>query len=304
MTALFLHAAYGLRIGSDLRLSGLEDDTSQTAVPDVHVRLALPGEILSAEADAALTTEAQYAHAAEGEIILAWRGVGVYRLRNGNEIAFAPAPGSAPEQARLILEGAALAMLLRQRGLTALHASGVVIGGAVLLSGESGSGKSTLASALNAHGFPLLTDDLAVLQGNEDQPGLLPHVLPGPPRVKLWPDAAAALNLPPLSPLFPGIVKGQTRTPMFPTPVPLRAIYLLAVGPTLEIVPQPPSAALLSLAGAVYGAALMARVGSADAFQRLAALARLVPVRFLHRPRSLDPLQETVRLIEEDLLAV
>ena len=62
--------------------------------------------------------------------------------------------------------GTALGVLLHQRGLFALHASGVATpSGAWLFTGHSGAGKSTLVAWLHRRfGWPILSDDVTVVE--------------------------------------------------------------------------------------------------------------------------------------------
>jgi energy-coupling factor transporter ATP-binding protein EcfA2 len=87
--------------------------------------------------------------------------------------------------------------MLKRRGIFALHAGGVTVGGkAILLAGASGSGKTTLTLALALAGHGFLGDDIAFLTKGDD--GLT--VLPFPDQVDVTPDSAALL--PELAPLF------------------------------------------------------------------------------------------------------
>jgi hypothetical protein len=77
---------------------------------------------------------------------------------------------------------AAAALFWQWRGSEALHAGAIATpAGAVLLLGEKGAGKSTTLAWLALHaGVPVLSDDLAVLQGRT--------VLAGPATIDLRPD--------------------------------------------------------------------------------------------------------------------
>jgi hypothetical protein len=94
------------------------------------------------------------------------------------------------EDAATYLIGPVMGFVLRRRGVMALHASSVCIGGnAVVLCGSSGSGKSMTAAALAVRGVPVLAEDISPVI---EKKGLL-YVQPGHLQVCLWPDAVASL---------------------------------------------------------------------------------------------------------------
>ncbi len=96
------------------------------------------------------------------------------------------------ELARFDILGRILPLVLHRGGAISLHGSAVVTpAGAILLLGAKGRGKSTLALALAQRGAPLLTDDVAVVEGGPDTSAL---VRPGVHAVRLWPDAAERLG--------------------------------------------------------------------------------------------------------------
>ncbi len=78
---------------------------------------------------------------------------------------------------------------LNLQGQIAVHANAVVLNGrAVAFIGYSGAGKSTLSAFCTSHGAGLVTDDVLVI----DEQG---HVLPGNPRIKLYPETGELLGL-------------------------------------------------------------------------------------------------------------
>jgi hypothetical protein len=116
---------------------------------------------------------------------------GVYRIKNGCEIAIAPMPSAHENEVRLFLLGSAWGALCCQRGILALHASVVQTrGGAVAFCGASGMGKSTLAAELIARGFAFVGDDLCCF----DLAGGAPRVYHSAPRLKLWREALEKLG--------------------------------------------------------------------------------------------------------------
>lgn len=92
--------------------------------------------------------------------------------------------------AAVYLRGPVLGLVLRLKGIVGLHASAIAIGdSAVAILGSAGAGKSTTAAAFVQRGFSALADDMAALRVEGD--GLF--VMPGYPRLNLWPDAGEAL---------------------------------------------------------------------------------------------------------------
>jgi HPr Serine kinase C-terminal domain len=88
-----------------------------------------------------------------------------------------------------IVQSIGLAIVLQLRGVLLFHACAVDVGGqAILVLGAAGAGKSTMAAALVRHGFALLSDDISAIEVIDGAP----VVHPGPPRLRLRPDAARA----------------------------------------------------------------------------------------------------------------
>ena len=119
--------------------------------------------------------------------------------------------------------GTAFALAAQQRGRLVLHASTVEIGGvAFAFAAASGVGKSTLVAALVAGGARLLAEDVTAVDE---------VVWPGPRRLRLHPDAAAALGLDGLEPEPPSPGEPTPKLgwtpPSVDTPVPLGAVVLL-----------------------------------------------------------------------------
>jgi hypothetical protein len=87
------------------------------------------------------------------------------------------------------LPGPALALALCMRGAFLLHAGAVEIGGrAVLIMGASGAGKSTTLAALLHRGYPVVSDDVAVVTDDPEAPAV--HA--GPRRLRLYEASAKA----------------------------------------------------------------------------------------------------------------
>ena len=86
--------------------------------------------------------------------------------------------------------GPVMGFVLRRRKITALHASAVAINDrAIVLCGPAGAGKSTTAAALALRGVPVLCEDVSALRELNGEF----TVMPGYPRVCLWPSSVEML---------------------------------------------------------------------------------------------------------------
>jgi hypothetical protein len=132
----------------------------------------------------------------------------------------------------IYLLGPVMGFVLRQRGTVTLHASSLSFHGrALALVGEAGAGKSTTAAALALRGWPVLGEDVCALT----DAGAHYQVLPGYPRVCLWPDSVDFLfsSREALPLMVPGWEKrflslDGSSAQFASSPAPLAAIFLLA----------------------------------------------------------------------------
>jgi hypothetical protein len=137
---------------------------------------------------------------------------------------------ASAESFHVYMLGQALSCALINQGIEPFHATAVAVNGAaVAFVGGNGFGKSTLAAAFVRRGFPLVTDDMLVV----DEAGgrLLAH--PGPPRLKLFPQIARRVlgvtdDLGAMNSETPKRILPLTGSSACPAPIPLGAIYILA----------------------------------------------------------------------------
>lgn len=238
------YRAYGLNIESDIALPELSQsnrsengseahtlvsDASHDVKSDANRVIVRRDDLARREPDGTFRTENA------GESFVSHACVGGFLVRDGREILYAADESGDEGALRLFLLGTALAVLLHQRGNLVLHASAVAVdGGAVAFLGASGQGKSTTAGALHALGHELVADDLVPVDlsvattASETTPLAAPQVFPGFPQIKLWPEAAAALNASQLHELHPQTTKRANRVEGFRNqPLPLRRIFVL-----------------------------------------------------------------------------
>ena len=239
------------------------------------------------------------------------REIGTYSIQAGRLIHITLLPNVGEHAARIALLGTAWAILCYQRDILVLHASVVEVHGqAVAFCGVSGAGKSSLAAWLVAHGYPLLGDDLChfdlrpllPIPSNDSFPkgsNIQPYVYPAITRLKLWSNALKNLGWEQtglqrdhlrMDKFLVNTLPVQVRQELTPTrdalsPLPLRAIYLLAWGtPHIERLTGLSALSQL-IKGATYRGELLEPMGAMAAhWQRCLALARGVPIYRFTRP--------------------
>jgi len=167
---------------------------------------------------------------ATGATYLRWTGLFEFLVSaDGRDIRFHRLPRATPESLSAYLLGQVLSFSLLAFGMEPLHGTVVVIDGeAIGFLGDCGYGKSTLGAAFLRLGFPILTDDLMVVEPTSS--GYAVH--PGMPRIKLFPSVAR----PVLGVARPGprLNDGTSKQILplhdgqaFHRPAPLRALYVL-----------------------------------------------------------------------------
>ncbi len=171
----------------------------------------------------------------EGFLLCCGRRAGRFLVKNGAQVDLELNPQADMERVVHYFLHNVMAAILNQRGLLVLHGNAVSVPrGVVALIGQSGSGKSTTQAALvNLGGMPLTDDITALRQGT----GNVVEVLPGIPRIALFPHAAERLGFDtrnltrnPLRhdkmflKMFPGEPIGFSNEPL----PPLQAIYYLS----------------------------------------------------------------------------
>jgi hypothetical protein len=237
---------------------------------------------------------------------IGWDSVGAFLVRDGCEIVIEPDPAATPERIRLFLLGAAMGVLLHQRGLMVLHASAVEMdGGVVAFLAPKWGGKSTMAAVLHSRGHPLVTDDILAI----DLSGPTPVVHPGFPQLKLWPDTLALLgeDSSDVRRLHPQIEKRDYRAEArFPhRPLPLRAVFGLGPAERPSVDRLDAQAALEDIIGhwycARFGYDTMERLGLSSLFLWSTDLVRRVPFYRLGCPRSLSTMWEVAAAVEESV---
>ncbi len=212
------------------------------------------------------------------------------------------------EQVAMLLLGPVLGIVLRLRGVTCLHASGIAMAKhAIAFVGDAGAGKSTTAALFARQGHAVLSDDLVTLfeRNNEFD------VLPAYPYLNLWPESVEMVYG---SAGDPGSVppkwgKRQIRlddcdSKFHHEAMPLGAIYLLAErsgaldAPKVEQVN--PQDALIALVSNTYGNKLLDTQMRAEEFRVLGRILATLPIRRLIPGDSPDLISSLYQVVSDD----
>jgi hypothetical protein len=156
-------------------------------------------------------------------------GTGVFLIRDGEMIEFAPETGADPGMVNLFLHGTARGALIHMRGDLALHAATFLPPdgqAALAICGRSGAGKSTLGAELSRRGWRLIADDVTRITWD----GAAALAWPSGGALKLWRDSceATGLAIGELERVSRSMDKYYLPVPAHPAPAPLAAILELA----------------------------------------------------------------------------
>ena len=305
---MYFYVAYGLSIRSTIPLPELQAARPSDGEVDLVIAPLPEAPRLPSTGGVGLLV----GHA-DGEVILHWSYFGTYRVWQGRRIEYAPASGLSDKAVRVPVLGVCMGILMHQRGLLTLHASAVAVnGGAIAFIGEKGAGKSTTTAALVKRGHGFLSDDVVALTegtpvsagSSTDEPAEGPWVLPGPIAIKLWPDSVAAVGIDPgeVPLLHEGVEKRVVLAPERSNPhaLPLRCVYVLESGETVNSAPVQAHEAFSELVRHTYAARFLgAAAGGAHHFRQCTKLLHRVPLRRLVRARDVGHLDRLTAHVEE-----
>lgn len=238
---------------------------------------------------------------------LTWGGVGDLLIDGGQRITVVPSPNADEDALRLFVLGAGLGVLLHQRGLLVLHASGVVIDDCVVgFIGAKGWGKSTTTAILHQRGYTLISDELLVVRFDDQGH---PWVISGSPQIKLWMDALVCMGGDPDYSIRvrSGVDKFSVNAIRIASgELPFHSLYLLDAGQELSIQSMSPNEAFLGVIPHLYvyrfGTSFLQATGMDHSFQQLNQLLKKIAVKRLLRRRDLNQLSDIAQRVEQDVL--
>jgi hypothetical protein len=302
---------YGFRLQSEMQLACPLVETP-TLRPDIELveysasdlhRACEPGGMLLETSDFY-----EFTRLHDGSIHLRWPGLFEFLVSaDGNRIGWRNLDGTRREAFQEYLLGQVLSFAMLVRGVEPLHATAVVVEeGAVAFLGDSGYGKSTLGASFVRANYPLLTDDVMVLEKRGQQ--FVAH--PGMPRIKLLPEMCG------------GLFQGREGTPMNRftrktifalkaqehqmSAIPLRALYVLSPPRNrtckLTLRRMSESKAFLSVLKNTFNDVLLSPMRLKRQFEFAATVVANVPVKALSYPRTLSALPAVLNAVLSDLV--
>ncbi|WP_232199561.1 hypothetical protein [Synechococcus sp. RS9916] len=251
-----------------------------------------------------------------------WRleleGIGWFRATGGERLEWQRWDDSVSDRdIRTFAVTSGLGALAIQRGALVLHGTALEREGeAILLLGHPAAGKSTLAWCLIQEGWRLLSSELVAVSPD----GM---VQPGMHQLKLWHDAAIALNLNWAQ--LPPVRKGLKRYALLakdltcmPQPTPLRLIYILNRAEEEMVKENDTEEGVEKVKASIFASrkfsqtlALMrlrnnafhARIyrgmdAETQLFMQAAALARMVPVHSLVVPDGIKAMAKSLKEVD------
>lgn len=237
----------------------------------------------------------------ENSVYLKWNDIDICQISEGNKIIVNPKTDIEETFLRALILGPAIGILLHQRGRLVLHASAVKINdGAVAYMGHNGAGKSTTTFSFMNSGYPLVADDILSLEFRKG----IPHVFPGLPRIKLWPESLEIMNNE--VKCFPIHSESQKRScrvkNFFNRTLPLKHIYIIENNEKTVLEPLSKQESLIELIRNSYCANIFQNSDQASNLGDYAKIVKNVSVKQLNIERDLDKVPEMVRIIEKDVL--
>ncbi len=200
--------AFGLNLASTLPIPGLNQKSdpggTQLSPPDVRIKFGSLPPDFNEKHFPEVWFESRYKtptgdplvriHCSETDPRNFWirydEGVNFVVCESASRVWASWPEGYFFEDTVTYLLGPVMAFLCQVRGTTCLHGSAIAVDGrAIILVGPQGAGKSTTAAAFARAGFPLISDDLILLQ--ESEQGLT--VEPSYPVLRLWPESVTHL---------------------------------------------------------------------------------------------------------------
>lgn len=230
----------------------------------------------------------------------------LFRVKKGKQIIVNSNIYISDVLLRSLILGQGMGILLHQMGYLVLHGSAVNMGNnAIAFIGSSGEGKSTIVAALSTKGYPVITDDILVVDFDKNNN---PVLLSSFPRIKLWEDVLNLLkkkkNLyPKIDPQFKKYSYILDKKFCEQT-LPLKNIYVLGRDKKNIVIPIKSQEALIELIKNSYLIFLFDEYEKEQNLIQCGKIVTNISLKHLKRSQSLESIGELVRIVEKDVLII
>ncbi len=179
------YKVYGLVVKSEIELKELEK-INLTEFDVLIEKGKVPRKLTNPE-----KVGVRY-QAKKNEFLLFVDNICKFYILNGSKIIIEDVGNPSLSEIKLFLLGSAFGALIFQRGKIPFHGSTVLINNkAIIISGVSGAGKSTATAELVLQGYPIIADDVSLIDIVDNKV----CVFPGFARIKLWADTIKLLKI-------------------------------------------------------------------------------------------------------------
>lgn len=282
----------------------------ETGTPDAFIRLGKVPEAL----ENVVANESRW-WASRDQYLLRVPAVANFLVSRGQDVVVEPAPAAIPADIRAYLLSPIFSTLCYQAGMYSLHASSVRVGnGVAAFLGHSGAGKSTMAAYLERRGYPVISDDICLLDpraSGQNPSAQEAVVVPVAPALKLWRSALEALGALPeeLPRVFSRDDKYRMRVGEIDDRLPLRSVFFLewASDPEAspEFVPVTGVHAIARLMEFTHFGYLMKPTGrQAENFLLGGRLLSQVGAFTLRRPRNFNRIDDVIDAVDRHLASI
>ncbi len=290
------YRVYGLNIASEINFPD-EKSKLDPGKPDVIIKL---GKFDFSSSKEIVKDDLFWINKDKNDYFLYWKEVGTFKVSE-REIIVSPEKDVDEYTLNSYIIGPVLAAFLHQKGLLVLHASAVKIDdGAVAFLGYSGIGKSSVAMALNKKGYPLVTDDILVIQMDNE----MPLVLPGLSQTKL---SSEMINFTWNRKITPKITVGPEDrfycavSNFSKDPLPLKKIYILDESENSHNTSSSLQEMLMGLIHNSYCFIMFQNKAKSLNLRQCSKLMENTAVNLLKVNKSIEELPELVKKIEDDV---
>lgn len=233
-------------------------------------------------------------------ISISYPNLGRVMIGQGNEILVQSFPNDDDELG-FYLSNQCVPLWRWLHGSLVFHGSAVAVkNGAIAFIGNKGQGKSTLAGAFYAQGHRVLTDDVIVVSGEEENFQILPSF----PQLRLTRDSAGVLRKNTGEEISGLLDKNSypVATGFSWSPINIQRIYVLECGESLQLIPLSPQEGFLEgIRHSYFSPRLCTSEQTSIQFRGLTRFVNAVRFRKLQIPHSFIELPKILKTIEMDL---